>query len=144
MRRFLLATLACTLLPASLPAQVAPASGARFDGAWLVTMFCPNNTERSAARGYKQQFPARVSDGRLLGEHGAEGSPGWLRIEGPIGADGNALFEAHGRTGDPEFAVQHPPPSSPYAFNVEARFDGDRGSGRRLEQRACSFEFARR
>ena len=143
MRRFLLATVACMLMPTMLPAQVAPA-GARFDGDWLVTMSCPSNTERSAARGYKRQFPARVSDGRLRGEHGAEGSPGWLRIEGPVGADGHALLDAHGRTGDPDFAVQHPPPSSPYAFHIEARFDGDHGSGRRLEQRVCDFEFARR
>ena len=125
-------------------AQGAAESAARFDGDWLVTMSCPNNTERSAARGYKRQFAARVADGRLVGEHGTEGGPGWLRIEGRIDADGKALLDARGRTGEPEFAVGQPPPSSPYSFRIEARFDGARASGRRLEQRVCNFDFVRR
>jgi hypothetical protein len=41
-------------------------------------------------------------------------SAGWLRIEGAIGADGSA------------------------------RFEGARGSGRRLEQRVCNLAFERR
>ena len=43
----------------------AAASTSRFDGDWLVTMTCPDNTEKSAARGYKRQFPAQVKDGVL-------------------------------------------------------------------------------
>jgi hypothetical protein len=117
---------------------------ARFDGEWTITMSCPSNTEKSAARGYKRQFPARVKDGVLSGEIGAADMPGWLRIDGRIGADGSALLDAHGRTGDPDYAVNQPPPSSPYAFHVEARFEGARGSGRRLEARVCNFGFERR
>ena len=116
----------------------------RFDGDWAVTMTCPNNTEKSAARGYKRQFPAQVKDGVLRGEIGAAESAGWLRIEGPIAADGSARLDAHGRTGDPDHAAAHPPPSSPYAFHIDARFDGAQGSGRRLEQRVCNFVFERR
>jgi len=116
----------------------------RFEGEWTVTMTCPNNTEKSAARGYKRQFPAQVKDGVLRGEIGVADSAGWLRIEGPIGADGSARLDAHGRTGDPDYAAAHPPPSSPYAFHIDARFDGAHGSGRRLEQRACNFVFERR
>jgi hypothetical protein len=115
-----------------------------FDGDWQVTMTCPNNTERSAARGYKRQFPAQVKNGTLHGEIGVAESPGWLRIEGPIGADGTARLDARGRTGDPDYAAQHPPPSSPYAFHIDARFEGARGSGRRVEQRVCDFAFERR
>lgn len=129
---------------AQLAFAQAPSEAARFDGEWTVTMTCPNNTEKSAARGYKRQFPARVKDGLLQGEIGNAESPGWLRIEGRIGADGNARFDARGRTGDPEYAVNQPPPSSPYAFHIEARFEGARGSGRRLEQRVCAFAFERR
>ena len=143
MRVLLIATVGSMLCSASVVAQSVDTS-ARFDGDWLVTITCPNNTERSAARGYKRQFPARVSDGRIVGEIGTENGPGWLRIEGQIGADGNAMLDARGRTGDPEFAVNQPPPSSPYAYHVEARFDGRRGTGRRLEQRVCSFDFVRR
>jgi hypothetical protein len=144
MREVSIATVGSLLFASSVLAQSVVASDARFDGDWLVTITCPNNTERSAARGYKRQFPARVSEGRLLGEVGVEGSPGWLRIEGRIGADGNAMLDARGRTGDPEFAVNQPPPSSPYSYHVEARFEGGRGTGRRLEQRVCNFEFVRR
>ena len=115
-----------------------------FDGDWQVTMTCPNNTEKSAARGYKRQFPAQVKNGVLQGEIGVADSAGWLRIEGPIGADGNARLEARGRTGNPDYAAQHPPPSSPYAYRIDARFEGAHGSGRRLEQRVCNFAFERR
>ena len=134
------------ILAASLPARAQPsdAGSARFDGEWMVTMTCPNNTEKSAARGYKRQFPARVKDGILSGEIGAAEAAGWLRIDGRIGADGSALLDAHGRTGDPDYAVAQPPPSSPYAFHIEARFDAGHGSGRRVEQRVCSFAFDRR
>jgi hypothetical protein len=126
-------------------AQPSEGPGAdRFDGDWTVTMVCPNNTEKSAARGYKRQFPARVKDGVLRGEIGSADSAGWLRLDGRIGVDGNAMLDAHGRTGDPDYAVNQPPSSSPYAYHVEARFEGSRGSGRRLEQRVCNFAFERR
>ena len=59
-------------------------------------------------------------------------------------ATATALLDANGRTGDPDFAVTHPPPSSPYSYHVEAHFDDSHGTGRRLEQRVCSFEFERR
>ncbi len=134
----------CAVMPLAFAQPSQGPAVDRFDGDWSVTMTCPNNTERTAARGYRRQFPARVKDGVLHGEIGSAESAGWLRIDGRIGADGNALLDAHGRTGDPDYAVNQPPSSSPYAFHVEARFEGARGSGRRLEQRACSFTFERR
>ena len=147
MRRHWFAYVAFVSSALSTPAGAQPSdSGAnkRFDGDWLVTMTCPNNTETSAARGYKRQFPALVKDGVLRGEIGVADSAGWLRIEGPIGADGSARLDAKGRTGDPDHAVQHPPPSSPYSFHIDARFEATRGTGRRLEQRVCNFVFERR
>ncbi|MEO8836555.1 MAG: hypothetical protein ABI364_07425 [Caldimonas sp.] len=122
----------------------APSASHPFDGEWLVTMTCPNNTEKSAARGYRRQFRAQVKDDLLRGEIGTAGAPGHLRIEGPIAADGSALLDAIGRTGDADYAVNHPPPSSPYAYHVQASFDGSRGTGKRLEQRVCSFAFERK
>jgi hypothetical protein len=144
MPSFPVAAVVVMLASSTVLAQTTPASAARFDGDWLVTISCPNNTERSAARGYKLQFPARVSDGRIVGERGNEDGPGWLRIEGKIGDDGKALLDAHGRTGDPEFAVKQPPPASRFSYHIEAQFDGRHGTGRRLEQRVCDFEFVRR
>jgi len=144
-RSFVFVAFLSTVLPSTASAQPSGAGpSSRFDGDWIVTMSCPNNTEKSAARGYKRQFPAQVKDGVLRGEIGVAESAGWLRIEGPIGADGSARLDAHGRTGDPDYAVAHPPPSSPYSFHIDARFDGARGSGHRLEQRVCDFAFERR
>ncbi len=145
LRSFALVTYFLAAVSTPAPAQTSDGNaGHRFDGDWLVAMSCPSNTEKSAARGYKRQFPAQVKGGVLSGKIGVAETAGWLRIEGAIGADGNALLDVHARTGDPDYAVSHPPPSSPYAFHVEARFDGARGSGRRLEQRVGSFVFERR
>jgi hypothetical protein len=116
----------------------------RFEGDWTVTMTCPNNTEKSAALGYKRQFAAQVHDGMLHGEIGVANAPGWLRIDGRIDTDGRARLDAHGRTGDPDYAAAHPPASSPYSFHIDSRFEGARGTGRRLEQRICDFVFERR
>ena len=125
-------------------AQSPDTGASRFDGEWTVTMNCPSNTEKSAARGYKRQFPARVNGAALSGEIGVAEAAGWLRIEGRIGADGSALLDAHGRTGDPDYAVNQPPQSTPYAFHIDARFDAAHGTGRRVEQRVCNFTFDRR
>ena len=144
MRHACVIVLACAGWSATAGAQPSEGATTRFDGAWTVAMSCPTNTEKSAARGYKREFPAQVKDGQLSGEIGAAEAPGWLRIEGRIGADGAARLDARGRTGDPDYAVNQPPPSSPYSFHIEARFEGARGSGRRLEQRACDFAFTRR
>ena len=145
LRSFAFVAFFATALSALAVAQPSgSASTTSFDGNWQVTMTCPDNTEKSAARGYKRQFPAQVKNGVLRGEIGVAESAGWLRIEGPIGADGSARLDANGRTGDPDHAVQHPPPSSPYSFHIDARFEGARGSGRRLAQRVCNFVFERR
>jgi hypothetical protein len=139
-RSFVLAgSLAASLSFAQPVAQPTP-----FDGDWLVSMSCPSNTENSAARGYKRQFPATVRDGVLHGEIGVAEAPGWLRIEGRVDGDGSALLEASGRTGDPDFAVAHPPSSTAYAYRIEARFEPSRGTGKRLDQRVCSFVFERK
>ena len=135
---------AFSLASAQSSPPASAAAGDRFDGDWLVTMSCPTNTEKSAALGYKRQFTAQVKNGLLRGETGTEDAPGFLRVGGPIGSDASALLHARGRTGNPDFAAAHPPSSSPYGFSVEARFDGAHGSGRRLEQRECSFSFDRK
>lgn len=108
------AFLSTTLSAWTLAQPSAGGAASRFEGDWVVTMTCRNNTEKSAARGYKRQFPAQVKDGALRGEIGVAESAGWLRIEGPIGADGSARLDARGRTGHTDYAAAHPPPSSPY------------------------------
>ena len=129
------------------PAPVAPASVAttnRFDGDWTIRIDCPSGTEPSGAKGYSFDFPASVLNGRLFGSRGAQGSDGALQVEGTIGPDGQALLQARGRTSDPAYAANEPPAGTPYSYDIQARFDDARGSGKRMQQRACDFTFARR
>ncbi len=126
-------------------AVVAPAGAAssRFDGAWEVAIDCPDRSEATNAKGYDYRFPATVKDGVLSGNRNGD-EPGSLTIEGPIAADGSALLQARGRTGDPTYAVGRPAKGSAYRYRIQAQFDGDRGTGERLEQRVCHFTFVRR
>jgi hypothetical protein len=124
---------------ATAPA-VATAGGTRFDGAWSVSVACePMGT---GALAYKFDFVAQVKDNFLRGERLAEGSPGWLKLQGPIQPDGKATLDAQGLTDDPKYSngVAH---GTPYAYHVAAHFDSDRGTGRRLEMRACNLSFAK-
>lgn len=75
---------------------------------------------------------------------GTDDSPGSLRIEGPIAADGSAEFRARGRTGNPDFAVKHPSSGTRYIYRIKAQFDNDKGTGTRVEARLCNFAFAKR
>jgi class 3 adenylate cyclase len=118
----------------------AVAGGARFDGAWNVLVVC--EPQGTTALGYKFDFVAQVKDGFLRGERRAEGSPGWLKLQGPIQPDGSATLDARGLTDDPKYSngVAH---GTPYAYHVAAQFDSNHGSGRRLEMRACDLRFAK-
>jgi class 3 adenylate cyclase len=125
---------------AAAPASAA-ASGARYDGAWSVTVACAPAEGGSA---YKLEFFAQVKDNFLRGEHGVEGKPGWLRLEGAIQPDGNATLDARGVTGDPKYNIKGVAQGIAYTYHVAAHFDSDRGTGRRLELRACDLRFAKR
>jgi hypothetical protein len=85
-----------------------------------------------------------VKDGVLWGESGTEGNASWLRLRGDIQADGSAKLDANGLTGDPKFNVGGARKAMPYAYQVEARFEGSRGTGRRVQLRACDLTFAKR
>jgi TolB-like protein len=122
--------------------QPARAETFPFDGSWSVVIECPG--DGASVRGYKRELTATVTQGRLLATSGAEGEVNALRSEGRIGADGTAMLQARGRTGDPAFALKRAPPGTPYRYRVRAEFQGNAGSGRRLEHRACSFAFTRR
>jgi hypothetical protein len=97
-----------------------------------------------AGAGYKLEFVAQVKDNFLRGEHGVEAKPAWLRLEGAIQPDGSATLDARGLTGDPKYNIKGVVQGLPYAYRVAAHFDSDRGTGRRLELRACDLRFAKR
>jgi class 3 adenylate cyclase len=132
---------------ASAPVVVAsagkPAAEApwRFDGTWNVTLTCPKT---DTAQGYVNKFVAQVREGYLQGDLGTEGTPGWLRLQGSIQPDGTATFDVKGLTGDPKYSVKNDRLGTPYGYNVVAEFEGARGTGRRLQVRACDLTFARR
>ncbi len=121
--------------------KVALAAPTAYDGTWNVTVVCPTHTD--GALGYKLDFVAHVKDGFVRGEQGTEGSSGWLRLQGPIQPDGSARLYARGITGDPKYNVAGVAKGAPYAYTVAARFEGSRGTGRRLELRACDLSFVK-
>jgi len=124
---------------AAAPASAA-AGGARYDGTWNVTVIC---APAEGASAYKLELVAQVKDDFLRGEYGGEGKPGWLRLQGAIQPDGSATLDAHGLTGDPKYNLKSAAQGIPYAYHVAAHFDANRGTGRRLELRACDLRFAK-
>ena len=132
------------LVAAYAPTFAQPAPASRFDGDWVGNIDCPSNTEESGARGYRYRFPAMVKDGVFAASIGSENSPGSLHIEGPIRPDGSAELRARGRTGNLEYALEQPSSGTPNSYRVKAQFDGDKGTGSRIEARACNFVFAKK
>ena len=116
------------------------ADGARYDGTWNVTVVC---APAEGASAYKVELVAQVKDDFLRGEQGADGKPGWLRLQGAIQPDGSATLDAQGLTGDPKYNLKGGARGSPYAYHVAAHFDANRGTGRRLELRPCDLRFAK-
>jgi hypothetical protein len=112
----------------------------RFDGRWVTILSCPN---ASGALGYSDKFPAVVKEGVLHAEKGVMGKPGWLTIDGKIKPDGAASFYADGLVGAADAAVGHRPAGTEYGYHIDAKFEGDEGTGRRVEGRRCDFTFER-
>jgi hypothetical protein len=129
------------------PAPVSPASVAttnRFDGDWTIRIDCPASVDAPGAAGYGYDFPASILNGRLFGSSGQQGAPGSMQVEGSIGQDGDGRFQAHGRTGGQDGVAGRPPAGTAFSYDIQAHFDDARGTGRRLQERACNFTFGRR
>ena len=124
---------------ADLAAQARALDPARFDGTWNVTVHCPAH---GGASGYTHRFPAQVNDGKLEAQSGVTGQPSSLMLSGTIQPDGTASINARGVTGDPKYTANRTS-KSPYAYRVDVRFEGSRGSGNRTEPRPCSLTFVR-
>jgi caspase domain-containing protein len=115
-------------------------SAAPFDGTWAVAVDCPAH---GGAAGYTVKFFAQVKDGILLAQHGVEGRPSALTLNGKIQSDGSATIDARGTTGDPKYNLNREGVGTPYAYHAIARFEGSRGIGSRTDKRPCSLTFAR-
>jgi class 3 adenylate cyclase len=121
-------------------ADAAAARAGRFDGAWNVTLSCPKT---DTALGYVNKFVAQVRDGYLQGDFGTEGTPGSLRLQGTIRPEGTATLDVKGHTGDPKYNPTGGKAGTPYGYDVLAEFEDRRGTGRRVQVRACDLTFTR-
>jgi hypothetical protein len=116
----------------------------QFDGIWSVTISCPDEVAGTGARGYTFQFVADVKQGVLHAQYRTLDSPGSLTLEGKIKSDGVAELNAHGRTGNPEYAVNRLSTGTPYSYLIKAQFAATRGTGTRIDTRPCTFVFSKR
>jgi hypothetical protein len=131
-------------LTAALWCGVASAQGVHaeaFDGAWAVTLDCPASPDGAAAFSYV--FKAEVSGDLMHGEHGQEGQPGWMTLDGAIAADGAANLQATGLTGSPQYNIQDTAKGVPYRHPVTAHFTAQHGTGSWTTNRVCTFTFER-
>ena len=65
-------------------------------------------------------------------------------IDGDIAEDGKATLTARGLTGDSVYTLGGAKPGSPYSYTIDAKFERDRGTGKRNELRPCAVTFAKR
>jgi len=118
-------------------------AGGRYDGTYMTHLACVAHGETPA---YKWEFPSEVRDNNFHGQHGEEGGPGYLVIEGKINDDGGAKLEAKGtvthNNAHGVFAMK----GNNYSYNIKAQFDDTKGTGTRdagagILGRDCTFEF---
>jgi len=121
--------------------QPMPASTSVFDGAWAITFSCP---PAGGALGYSYRVAAQITGGVLHGEKGEKGKPGWVAIDGKIGADGslNNLY-VDSLVGASQFAVGNVPRGTEFGYHVNGKLSGASGSASRVEGRSCTLDFAK-
>jgi hypothetical protein len=126
---------------AAAPQPSTAASARGFDGAWSITFSCP---AVGSALGYSYRVAAQITDGLLHGEKGEKGKPGWLTIDGKIGADGslNNLY-VDSLVGASQVAVGNVPRGTEFGYHIAGKLTGSSGSASRVEGRPCTLDFAK-
>lgn len=122
----------------------APAAG-RYDGNWVTHLACEAHGETPA---YKWEFPSVIKDGNFSGQHGEEGGPGYLVIEGKIADDGSAKLSAKGKVTQNHAHGVFAMKGDNYSYTIKAQFEDTKGTGTRDEGagilgRPCTFEFVK-
>jgi hypothetical protein len=97
---------------------------------------------------YEWKFPSTIANGNFHGQHGEEGGPGYLVIDGPIGADGSAKLHAKGTVQAGKAGMVTQLKGNKYDYNIEAKFTETSGTGKRDEGagilgRPCTFVFTK-
>lgn len=113
----------------------------RFDGPWDVILTCP---PQEGGLGYTNQFIASVKDGIFHGQHGTDGIGPCLTLDGKINPDGSAFIRAKGLTGKPKYSMNNVEMNKPYSYLIDANFADSRGTGKRIDRRACNLTFIKR
>lgn len=120
-------------------------AGGRFDGAWTTTMSCDASTNMPA---YKWTFVGTVASSNFHGQHGEQGGPGYMVMDGPIGPDGSAKLHAKGTVQKGKAGLITQLKGNKYDYYVDAKFTDTSGAGKREEGagilgRPCSFLFTK-
>jgi hypothetical protein len=115
---------------------------ASFDGNWDVVVICP--AEPNGAKAFTLRYKAEVKNSIIHGQYGTKDQPGSQSIDGQIEPNGTAMLTAGGLVGNPEMAYKQKRENHPYNYKVSARFEGNKGTGSRQQDRFCTFSFARR
>ncbi len=137
-RVFLFAAFAALML-----FPLASVAGGRYDGSYVTHLACVAHGETPA---YKWEFPSEVKDGNFHGQHGEEGGPGYLVIDGKIADDGSSKLEAKGTVSHNNAHGVFAMKGNNYSYNIKAQFDDTKGTGSRdagagILGRDCTFEF---
>ena len=113
----------------------ASVAGGHYDGNWMTHLACEAHGETDA---YKWEFPSVIKDNNFHGQHGQEGEPGYLVIEGKIAEDGSAKLTAKGKVVNNHAHGVFAMKGDNYSYNIKAR---DEGAG--ILGRPCTFEFVK-
>jgi hypothetical protein len=120
-------------------------AGGRYDGDWVTHMACEAHGETPA---YKFVFPSTIKDGNFHGQHGEQGGPGYLVIDGKIADDGSAKLTAKGKVTQNHAHGVFAMKGDNYSYDIKAQFEDLKGTGTRNEGagilgRPCTFEFVK-
>jgi hypothetical protein len=121
----------------------AAVAGGKYDGNWTTHLACDAHGETPA---YKWEFPSTIKDSVFHGQHGEEGGPGYLVIDGTIADDGSAKLKAKGTVSHSHAHGVFAMKGNNYDYNIKAQFTETKGTGTRDEGagilgRPCQFEF---
>src|ERR1700733_3575226 len=132
------------LLLIFIPVLLAAQTG-HYDGTWTTKMACEASNYMPA---YKWTFVSTISNGNFHGQHGEEGGPGYLVIDGPIKNDGSAKLHAKGTVESGKAGLVTQMKGNKYDYNIEAKFSDQAGTGKRdagmgILGRPCTFDFTK-
>ncbi len=118
---------------------------APFDGTWTTTMACDASTHMPA---YQWTFPGTIANSNFHGQHGEEGGPGYLVVDGTISSNGSAKLHAKGTVQPGKAGVVTEMKGNKYDYYIEAKFTESSGAGTRdkglgILGRPCTFAFTK-